>query len=89
MCDKAVASNYRQFIIKMDKLREQQCSIFACQQQNNDDLPEQPIELALLRQQPAFTSTCLVFNNHQTFFLAAWKGPMKHYVDPLETETCH
>lgn len=62
---------------------------FSLHQQNNGDVPKQPIELAPFRQQPAFTSTCLVFIKHQTLFLAGGKGSVKHYVDPLDIETCH
>lgn len=81
--------------VKNDKLRqyslyfEGATFLFAFHHQNNGDLPKQPMELALFRQQPAFTSTCLVFINHQTLFLAGWKGAVKQYVDPLDTETHH
>ena len=51
------------------------------QQQNNGDLPTQPLESAPWRQQPAFTSTCPVFINHRAFFLAASKGLVKHCAD--------
>lgn len=45
------------------------------------------MELASFRHQLTFTSTWLVFINHQTFFLAGLKDPMKHCVYPVDTET--